>query len=296
MSNLVVNRTPEVIAAEINSIKEQTRKIVLYNSIEIGRKLVEAKELVPHGEWGNWLEEAVDYSKSTANNLMKIFEEYGSDQITLLDNNLKSQAFGNLNYSQAVLLLGLPSEEREKFVEENKVDEMSTRELKKAIADLKKANKEKDNALKERDEAMEKLNALEESNRILEETFNEGAEERKSLEEKVKKLEKEIEEVKTSKPVETVNVDWEEITAEVQEKMDQLIEEKEAAERKIKELESKQNNSSVKFKIYFEEAGRSYQKLLEELASVKEIDEVEYIKYRKATEKFLNKMLERVLD
>ena len=296
MSNLVVNRTPEVIAAEINSIKEQTRKVVLYNSIEIGRKLVEAKELVPHGEWGNWLEEAVDYSKSTANNLMKIFEEYGSDQITLLDNNLKSQAFGNLNYSQAVLLLGLPSEEREKFVEENKVDEMSTRELKKAIADLKKANKEKDNALKERDEAMEKLNALEESNRILEETFNEGAEERKSLEEKVKKLEKEIEEVKTSKPVETVNVDWEEITAEVQEKMDQLIEEKEAAERKIKELESKQNNSSVKFKIYFEEAGRSYQKLLEELASVKEIDGVEYIKYRKATEKFLNKMLERVLD
>ena len=296
MSNLVVNRTPEVIAAEINSIKEQTRKVVLYNSIEIGRKLVEAKELVPHGEWGNWLEEAVDYSKSTANNLMKIFEEYGSDQITLLDNNLKSQAFGNLNYSQAVLLLGLPSDDREKFVEENKVDEMSTRELKKAIADLKKANKEKDNALKERDEAMEKLNALEESNRILEETFNEGAEERKSLEEKVKKLEKEIEEVKTSKPVETVNVDWEEITAEVQEKMDQLIEEKEAAERKIKELESKQNNSSVKFKIYFEEAGRSYQKLLEELASVKEIDEVEYIKYRKATEKFLNKMLERVLD
>ena len=296
MSNLVVNRTPEVIAAEINSIKEQTRKVVLYNSIEIGRKLVEAKELVPHGEWGNWLEEAVDYSKSTANNLMKIFEEYGSAQITLLDDNLKSQAFGNLNYSQAVLLLGLPSEDREKFVEENKVDEMSTRELKKAIADLKKANKEKDNALKERDEAIEKLNALEESNRILEETFNEGAEERKALEEKVKKLEKEIEEVNSSKPVETVNVDWEEITAEVQEKMDKLMEEKEAAERKIKELENKQNNSSIKFKIYFEEAGRSYQKLLEELANVKECDEVEYIKYRKATEKFLNAMLQRVMN
>lgn len=296
MSNLVVNRTPEVIAAEINSIKEQTRKVVLYNSIEIGRKLVEAKELVPHGEWGNWLEEAVDYSKSTANNLMKIFEEYGSAQITLLDDNLKSQAFGNLNYSQAVLLLGLPSEDREKFVEENKVDEMSTRELKKAIADLKKANKEKDNALKERDEAIEKLSALEESNRILEETFNEGAEERKTLEEKVKKLEKEIEEVKTSKPVESINVDWEEITAEIQEKMDKLIEEKEDAERKIKELESKQNNSSIKLKIYFEEAGRSYQKLLEELANTKEIDEVEYIKYRKATEKFLNAMLQRVMN
>lgn len=296
MSNLVISRTQEVIAAEINSIKEQTRKVILYNSIEIGRKLVEAKELVPHGEWGNWLEEAVDYSKSTANNLMKIFEEYGSNQITLLDDNLKSQAFGNLNYSQAVLLLGLPSEDREKFVEDNKVDEMSTRELKKAIADLKKANKEKDNALKERDEAIEKLSALEESNRILEETFNEGAEERKALEGKVKELEREIEEVKTSKPVETINVDWEEITAEFQGKMDKLIEEKEDAERKIKELESKQNNSSIKFKIYFEEAGKSYQNLLEELANVKEIDEVEYIKYRKATEKFLNAMLQRVMN
>lgn len=296
MSNLVINRTPEVIAAEINSIKEQTRKVLLYNSIEIGRKLVEAKELVPHGEWGKWLEESVDYKKSTANNLMKIFEEYGSSQITLLDDNLKSQAFGNLNYSQAILLLGLPSEDREKFVEENKVDEMSTRELKKAIDDLKKVNKEKDDALKERDEAIEKLSALEESNRILEETFNEGAEERKELEEKVKELEREIEEVKTSKPVETINVDWEEITAEFQEKMEKLIEEKEEAERKIKEVESKQNNSSVKFKIYFEEAGRSYQKLLEELENVKEIDEVEYIKYRKATEKFLNKMLERISE
>ncbi|WP_195989987.1 DUF3102 domain-containing protein [Clostridium sp. D53t1_180928_C8] len=296
MSNLVINRTPEVIAAEINSIKEQTRKVLLYNSIEIGRKLVEAKELVPRGEWGKWLEESVDYKKSTANNLMKIFEEYGSSQITLLDDNLKSQAFGNLNYSQAILLLGLPSEDREKFVEENKVDEMSTRELKKAIDDLKKVNKEKDDALKERDEAIEKLSALEESNRILEETFNEGAEERKSLEEKVRELEREIEEAKTSKPVETINVDWEEITAEFQEKMEKLIEEKEEAERKIKEVESKQNNSSVKFKIYFEEAGRSYQKLLEELESVKEIDEVEYIKYRKATEKFLNKMLARISE
>lgn len=296
MSNLIINRTPEVIAAEINSIKEQTRKVVLYNSIEIGRKLVEAKELVPHGEWGKWLEEAVDYSKSTANNLMKIFEEYGSAQITLLDDNLKSQAFGNLNYSQAVLLLGLPSEDREKFVEENKVDEMSTRELKKAIADLKKANKEKDNALKERDEAIERLNALEESNRILEETFNEGAEERNALEKRVQELEKEIEEVKATEQPPTVNVDWEEITAEVQEKMDKLMEEKEAAERKIKELQSKQNNSSVKFKIYFDEAGRSYQKLLEELANLKSIDEVEYIKYRNATEKFLNAMLQRVMN
>ena len=89
----MVNRTPEIIAAEINGIKEQTKKMVLYNSIEIGRKLTEAKLLMDHGEWGKWLENAVDYSKSTANNLMKIFQEYGAEQITLLDNNLSVWRF-----------------------------------------------------------------------------------------------------------------------------------------------------------------------------------------------------------
>ena len=140
MDDLSINRTPDLIAAEINNIKEQTRRQVLYNSIEIGRKLTEAKLLVHHGEWGTWLQEKVDYSKSTANNLMKIFEQYGSDQITLLGDNAKSQALGDLSYTQAITLLGISNqEEREEFIEKNNVDEMSTRELKQAIDEMNKA-------------------------------------------------------------------------------------------------------------------------------------------------------------
>jgi hypothetical protein len=131
--NEITTRTTELIAAEIINIKEQTKKMVIYNSIEIGRRLVEAKEMIEHGEWGKWLEKSINYSQSTANNLMKIFNEYGSDQITLLNNNSKSQALGNLSYTQAIALLGIPSEERETFIKENDVEEMSTRELQKAI-------------------------------------------------------------------------------------------------------------------------------------------------------------------
>ena len=40
---ITLNRTPEVIAAEINSIKSQTKTMILCNSIEIGKRLVEAK-------------------------------------------------------------------------------------------------------------------------------------------------------------------------------------------------------------------------------------------------------------
>ena len=49
------NRTPEVIAAEINTIKAHTRTILIRSAIEIGERLIEAKEAVDHGEWEGWL-------------------------------------------------------------------------------------------------------------------------------------------------------------------------------------------------------------------------------------------------
>ncbi|MBQ7124922.1 MAG: DUF3102 domain-containing protein [Clostridia bacterium] len=61
--------------------------------------------------------------------------------------SVNSQTIGNLPYTKALLLLSVPSEEREEFVEENNVVEMSNAELKKAI--------------KERDEALEKVSELE---------------------------------------------------------------------------------------------------------------------------------------
>ena len=51
MNEPIIERTPLVIAAEINRIKQQTCKIMLTNAIEIGKRLKEAKALLPHGEW-----------------------------------------------------------------------------------------------------------------------------------------------------------------------------------------------------------------------------------------------------
>ena len=78
MRTEISNRTPEQIASEINFIKEESGKMLLSNAVEIGRRLTEAKELVPHGEWLKWLTESVSYSRSTASRLMKTFREYGS--------------------------------------------------------------------------------------------------------------------------------------------------------------------------------------------------------------------------
>ncbi|MHA7580420.1 DUF3102 domain-containing protein [Paenibacillus vandeheii] len=164
MSQLAI-RTIETIAIEINSIKDQTRKIMIHSSIEIGRRLTEAKEMMPHGEWMNWLADSVDYSQSTANNLMKVFKEYGSDQLSLFGDNAESEALGKLSYTQAVALLGIPTDEREAFVQDNDVDNMSTRELAEAVKarkDAEKAKKAAEKELKEAQKAMEQERKLRE--------------------------------------------------------------------------------------------------------------------------------------
>ena len=139
MNDMTVTRTPEIIAAEINSIKLQTRNIVLFNSIEIGKRLTEAKAMLEHGQFGPWLK-SVEFTSSTANNLMRIYEEYGADQGALFCDNAKSQAVGKLSYTQAVMLLGVPREEREAFIEDNNAAELSVRALQAKIKEYEKEN------------------------------------------------------------------------------------------------------------------------------------------------------------
>ncbi|WP_425803124.1 DUF3102 domain-containing protein [Desulfitobacterium sp. Sab5] len=150
MNDLLTDRTSPVIAAEINTIRHQTGKILLAGAIEIGRRLKEAKDLLPYGEWGKWLEESVSYSQKTAEKLMRVFDAYGTQQPASLDAGPQAQALPNLNYSQAFILLGVPEEERAQFIAEIDVESMSTRELQKAVNDRNQAVKERDQALQEK--------------------------------------------------------------------------------------------------------------------------------------------------
>lgn len=135
-----IARTPEVIAAEIRTIDQQARQAALHGALQIGLRLTEAKALVSHGEWGDWLKSNVNYSQSTANNFMRVASEYEA-----------SGALANLSYTQAVALLAVPAEEREEFATENNVSEMSSRELQAAI----KAKQEAERQLQEKEQQLE---------------------------------------------------------------------------------------------------------------------------------------------
>lgn len=157
MNEIRTGRTLETVTAEIVTITAQTRYTMVSAAIEIGRRLVEAKELVPHGEWGKYLEEQVDFSASQANNMMRLFNEYGSGQESLFGSG--SEAIKRLSVTSAIRLLSLPAEEREEFAEENNVAEMSTRELEKAIRERNEARQAQEAARQEADSTAQALAA-----------------------------------------------------------------------------------------------------------------------------------------
>ena len=53
MSGLVEKKSPEVLAAEIRALTAS----MLANIIELGRRMCQAKEILPHGEFGAWVKE-----------------------------------------------------------------------------------------------------------------------------------------------------------------------------------------------------------------------------------------------
>lgn len=127
-------RSLATVTAEIRTIRAARDKMFLEASVEIGRRLKEAKDLVGHGGWGEYCRTELDFSQQTAQNHIRLFEAYAADQIRLDGAALKSQTLGNLSYTQALELLALPSEEeREAFVREHDMASLSTRELREEL-------------------------------------------------------------------------------------------------------------------------------------------------------------------
>jgi len=295
-------RTPETIATEIESIKGQTRDIILHSSVEIGRRLVEAKAVVTHGDWGDWLKNSVDYSQSTANNLMAIYREYG-DKIGTL---------GNLSYTKALALLGVPDGEREQFVAENDVDNLSAKELQRAIKEKQKLEQQlkqaKDSAEKERvaaqnlalryaelerkgvehDALVQRLTAEIEEAKLtgeddeawkLQEELQKSKNELAATQTRVTELETELSQKLTdiSGVVERVPVDVEQELADLR-----------------KQVAVNSTQATVKFKYCFDSLVRNFQEVLAALNEVQTQLPDSHEKYLVAVRGLLGKMSERL--
>lgn len=289
-------RTQDTIATEIKTIVVQTQKMMLDSAVEIGRRLTEAKELVGHGEWGDWLKEKVDFSKSTANNCMRIFEEYGDKQITLFGAVSNRQTFGNLSYSKALALLAVPEDEREEFVKDNEIEDMSTRELERKIKELQE----------EKDKLESYTIDLTKAEKEMNDKIKKQQEVQKDAENKIKELEAEVKEWEAlaeeeTKDVKTAETGEEEIkkridaaTEEINEKVKELEREKYAAASMAKEakeyleqLEAAKEEmiAKVKEEAAEEALEKAQEESKEQIKALKKIAEEADAKVREAERK-----------
>lgn len=139
MSEAFEERDIDVITEEINFYKQQAGMAIL----EIGKRLVEAKAQLSHGEWLPWLEKKVEFSERSAQQYIRLWKEYG-----------KSATVADLGVRKALVLLALPENERDSFAgETHAVDgaektaaEMTVKELEKAVAERNAARQEAEQA------------------------------------------------------------------------------------------------------------------------------------------------------
>lgn len=148
-------RTLAAIGSEIRehaARMEYHMKGTIWEAVEIGRRLTEARDLAEHGEWMDFLKQETPFSYKKANNLIRVFEAYGEQQKSLFGTEVSNwQTYANLSFSQALELLALPAGEREEFTAEKNVEDMSVRELREAIRERDEARK----ALEEEKQASE---------------------------------------------------------------------------------------------------------------------------------------------
>lgn len=223
-------KDPAILAVEIRSLQQQARIVVMSYAVEIGRRLCEAKAVVPHGEWTSWLEEKVQFSQSTAQNYMKMYERFGSQQVSLFEDG-KTETIMNLPYTKALKLLAVPEEEMDEFMEENDVEHMSVRELEQAI-------KERNEAQAALHEAKTELEQTAEAMLKTEERARESRKEMEKLREQLEELKNRPVEVAVEAPtpemLEEIRAQEEKKYTEEREKLEKKLD---AAEKKLKKAE-----------------------------------------------------------
>lgn len=92
------------------------------NLFQLARVLTEAKKLVPHGQWGAWVEQNAGCSERTAQQMMQAYTRYGD-----------RPEVARLDRSKVFKLLALPEPMEQTFFAENDVQAMTAREVAEAV-------------------------------------------------------------------------------------------------------------------------------------------------------------------
>ena len=226
------SRSIETITDEILDAKRAGGEAIL----TIGRCLIEAKDMLSHGEWRSWLEERVEFSERSAQRFMRLAREWSNPT-----------ALSDLGATKALALLALPPEERDTFLEEHNVVNMSARQLEQAIKERDEARAAAEHAAADQRAAEQARDKMAENMRLLNARLSGAREEREQAIQDITRLEAELAEVR-ARPVEVavetvvdqtaIDKARADAIAEMQEKLDKAREAVAKARDKQKQAEA----------------------------------------------------------
>ena len=240
MTKAAEGRTIEVITGELLDAKRAGGEAIL----TIGRCLIEAKDMLSHGEWLPWLTEKVEFSPRTAQNFMRLAREWSN-----------TNALSDLGASKALALLALPPEERDQFMADHDVIDMSTRQLEQAIKERDEALAAAELAAADQRAAEQARDKMAEDMRLLNARLSGAREEREQAMQAVSRLEAELADMK-ARPVE-VAVETVVDQVAVDKARADAIAEMQAELDKAKEAESKAKDKQKQAEAAVEELKRS---------------------------------------
>lgn len=282
--NVVAVRSIEIVTAEINTIRDNARKVFLDAVVQIGTRLEEAKQLVPQGEWTAYLTDKLGYRPSTAQNYMRIAREFGGGQVSLTGKTA-ADAFAELSYSQILPLLGMAEEEREELAEEHDLPSMSSREIAALVKerDEAKANADK---LKEKDKLLRsKLREANEERDKAQSSLSDATQREKDLAERLDELEKRPAEVR-----ELTDEELDTIRREMRAEADEAVREAEARAHALEEkLEKVKNPAAHKVNFLFHEFRGVLERLDGALEELQASDEAAAEKFAKVIADWMRK-------
>lgn len=96
------------------------------NLVQFGRVLTEAKPMVPRGQFEGWVKDNFGMSERTAQQYMAVWKRFG-----------QKEGFGNIQFANLSKMLALPEGKEEDFARDHDLEDMTAREVEKAVREAK---------------------------------------------------------------------------------------------------------------------------------------------------------------
>lgn len=223
----IENKSTEQLTAEVNVRYRQAEQLAGMSAMmlaDAGRRLIEIKARIPHGQFETWCADNLEFSKSKAEKMMKLAERV-ADENSLFS---KTETFTDIGISRVWALLAAPEEVAAEVIETNDVESMTVRELKAELARVKEEKEAAERKAKMSDRNNDDIRKeLASMQRKLSETVSEEefAQMQEDYERRVKALGEELNQVEDDK-------------AGVQAKLDKAKEDLKKAKQKLKDSEA----------------------------------------------------------